>query len=209
MHVCMHSYVYVCIYAGRCMYVPVYVSMYACMRYVCMHTYVYMCMCVCVHRYLKCKITRFALQIATQLKGIAIQMGLPFNNSQYVYIKFLGVANHFLTWLANSANHIFRIILHLDMYVCMYMYIVQARGSAHGVVLTKNISHYTEKHTQKTGCLEGLLLSATCLSMHHLHLHRQTFNPVDKFWLEHRYTNTHAAVWTCQRIYIYMYVVLL
>ena len=33
------------------------------------------------------------------------------NDSQYVYIKFLGVANQFLTWLANSANHIFRINL--------------------------------------------------------------------------------------------------
>ena len=34
------------------------------------------------------------------------------NDSQYVLV----VANHFLTWLANSANHISGIILHLVLY---------------------------------------------------------------------------------------------
>ena len=29
------------------------------------------------------------------------------NDSQYVYFRFIGVANHFLTLLANSDNHIF------------------------------------------------------------------------------------------------------
>ena len=56
------------------------------------------------------KITCFTWQIATQLKGFATQWE---NDSQYVYIVFLGSANHFLTWLAKSANHIFWIILHL------------------------------------------------------------------------------------------------
>ena len=39
------------------------------------------------------------------------------NDSKYVYIKFIGVANNFLTWLANSANHIFQIIVTLAMYL--------------------------------------------------------------------------------------------
>ena len=56
------------------------------------------------------KITCFTWQIATQLKGFTTQWE---NDSQYVYIVFLGSANHFLTWLAKSANHIFWIILHL------------------------------------------------------------------------------------------------
>ena len=37
------------------------------------------------------------------------------NDSQYVHIKFLGVANCFLTWFANSASHIFQIILRLGL----------------------------------------------------------------------------------------------
>ena len=38
----------------------------------------------------------------------------------FIYIfKFLGVANHFLTWLANSANHIFQIIWCLVSLTCI------------------------------------------------------------------------------------------
>ena len=46
------------------------------------------------------------------------------NDSQYVYIKFIGVANHFLPLLANSANHILRIILHL-VYITLLGYGIQ------------------------------------------------------------------------------------
>ena len=45
------------------------------------------------------------------------------NDSQYVYIKFMGVTNHFFASLANSANHIFRIVLHLNCLTLLYMYI--------------------------------------------------------------------------------------
>ena len=56
----------------------------------------------------RCKITCFASQITTQLTDFAIQRE---NDSYHVYIQFLVVANNFLNWLANSANHIFHIIL--------------------------------------------------------------------------------------------------
>ena len=87
------------------------------------------CMCVQGPKYLE--IPKIHIANCYTIEGFCYSNGKMIHNmchrllSQYVYIMFIVVANHFLTRLANSINDIFRFILNLGVYVCicvcMYM----------------------------------------------------------------------------------------